>query len=452
MNLNASLMQASGTPLIDSVTGVMRMLSFNDRTAVDGINALSDDTGASAGDFITNMSAQTVSGTLTGTLKPGEIIQVSADGGVTWADATVSGTNWSVSGITLNTGAHELATRILDTDGKAARGATMAYTLDTAASIPVLQLQPASDNGSSNSDGITNDNTPTFEIGAEEGATVILFNDSNDNGVIDTGESLGSATLNGTTGSVVSSLLNDGVYDNIKLWHTDLAGNQSIGGAGINSTSGFVIDTTAPTVAISSNVTALKTGETATITFAFSEDPGASFTLGDIAVSGGTLTGLSGSGLARTATFTPAANSTTPASIGIASATFSDVAGNLNNDGGESNNALSIPVDTRIIETFEDAALSGDGGWTNGVVIRDTSSPGIANFTQFLTSRTAYENPTVTQGTLGLDQSTPVQDVYKTFALSGTQSTVCEPGAGAGRAWSGKNRRGRIPTGAIACP
>jgi hypothetical protein len=40
----------------------------------------------------------------------------------------------------------------------------------------------------------------------------------------------------------------------------------------------ITIDTLAPTVAITSNVATLKVGETATITFTFSEDPGTSFT------------------------------------------------------------------------------------------------------------------------------------------------------------------------------
>ncbi|WP_373994803.1 Ig-like domain-containing protein, partial [Massilia sp. Root1485] len=50
-----------------------------------------------------------------------------------------------------------------------------------------------------------------------------------------------------------------------------------------------MLDTAAPTVTITSDVAALKAGETATVTFTFSEDPGASFTWngtqGDVIVS-----------------------------------------------------------------------------------------------------------------------------------------------------------------------
>ena len=49
----------------------------------------------------------------------------------------------------------------------------------------------------------------------------------------------------------------------------------------------MTIDTIAPTLTIESNVDHLKIGDTAMITFRFTEDPGATFTNGDIAVIGG---------------------------------------------------------------------------------------------------------------------------------------------------------------------
>jgi hypothetical protein len=66
--------------------------------------------------------------------------------------------------------------------------------------------------------------------------------------------------------------------------YTDAAGNN--GGAG--TTPSLTFDTKAPTLGIASNVSALKGGETATITFTFSEDPGSTFswdgTSGDVTV------------------------------------------------------------------------------------------------------------------------------------------------------------------------
>jgi predicted secreted protein len=124
--------------------------------------------------------------------------------------------------------------------------------------------------------------------------------------------------------------------------YTDAAGN----GGGTAAAPSISFDTLAPTLTITSDVTALKIGETAVITFTFSEDPGTTFawdgSTGDVAVSGGTLSAISGSGLTRTATFTPAVNSTDPASITVASETYTDTAGNT----GIAGTTPSITIDT----------------------------------------------------------------------------------------------------------
>ena len=74
---------------------------------------------------------------------------------------------------------------------------------------------------------------------------------------------------------------------------TDAAGNANNDGADANNTASMTVDTVRPTVVVSSDKTALKAGETATVTFTFSEDPGSSFTSADIDVTGGSLGALS---------------------------------------------------------------------------------------------------------------------------------------------------------------
>ncbi|WP_322883757.1 Ig-like domain-containing protein [Microvirga lotononidis] len=124
----------------------------------------------------------------------------------------------------------------------------------------------------------------------------------------------------------------------------DAAGNNaSTTLTNVGSTANVLVDGVAPTVTISSSAQSLKAGETATITFTFSEDPGGSFTGADITVSGGTLSGLSGSGTVRTATFTPNTNTNNgPASITVAAGSYADAAGNLGGAGA----SPSIIVDT----------------------------------------------------------------------------------------------------------
>ncbi|MES3001544.1 MAG: cadherin domain-containing protein [Pseudomonadota bacterium] len=101
----------------------------------------------------------------------------------------------------------------------------------------------------------------------------------------------------------------------------------------------------APTLAITSSADVLADGGTSTITFTFSEDPGATFVDADIAVTGGALGALAGSGLTRTATFTAADSATlsTGATISVLPANFTDLAGKA---GDASQGTPSVHIDT----------------------------------------------------------------------------------------------------------
>ena len=105
------------------------------------------------------------------------------------------------------------------------------------------------------------------------------------------------------------------------------------------------VDSTPPTIALSSNKPSLNSVETATLNFTLSE-PSTNFTATDITVIGGSLTNFQGSGTAYSATFTANANSTTSGVISVASGVFTDVAGNANADGSDTNNTLMLSVDT----------------------------------------------------------------------------------------------------------
>ena len=102
---------------------------------------------------------------------------------------------------------------------------------------------------------------------------------------------------------------------------------------------------TPPTIAISTNDSALTVGETATITFTLSE-ASTDFVVGDVSVSGGALSSFSGSGTSYSATFTPANNSTTNGVVSVSSTKFTDAAGNANADGSDADNTVTMTVDT----------------------------------------------------------------------------------------------------------
>ncbi|WP_239231470.1 DUF4347 domain-containing protein, partial [Comamonas aquatica] len=290
--------------------------------------SFSADTGSAGTDFITRTAAQTISGTLSANLAAGERVEISLNNGANWssADATVGSSTWSQAA-TLG-GSNTLQVRVVDDAGNSGPTLLQAYVLDTTAppapSTPVLDS--ASDTGLSSSDNITRDTTPTFKGTAEAGSRVTLY-DSYGTTV------LGEATATGGNWAITSTTLAEGTYS-IKVTATDTAGNVSEASAGLLVT----IDTTAPTLGITSNVSTLKIGETATITFTFSEDPGNTFTwdgtTGDVVVTGGTLSAISGTGTTRTATFTPAANTNGgTASITVVASAYTDAAGNAGGAG-----------------------------------------------------------------------------------------------------------------------
>jgi hypothetical protein len=167
-----------------------------------------------------------------------------------------------------------------------------------------------------------------------------------------------SVDFTGSSGAVTKMLLGTGAATAVTLAAGDLAtlgegtvnvssvATDSAGNASIAANTSFMLDTTHPTVAITSTASLLQAGETTTITFTFSEDPGSTFVAAGIAVTGGEISETSGTGLTRTAIFTPAADSIVTATVSVANGQFTDAAGNLNSDGGDANNIVSMAVDT----------------------------------------------------------------------------------------------------------
>ena len=334
--LNGStLRDAAGNNAIRTLAspGAANSLGANKAIVIDGvapgvtsINRVgSATTNATSVDYTVTFS-ETVTGVNAGDFT---LISAGASGSIAAVSGSGSTYTVTVSGITgdgtLRLDLNNVGTGIADVAGNAITGgytSGQTYTIDNTApaapSTPVLVS--ASDSGVSNTDNITNHTTPTFTGTAEAGATVTLYAD----GVT----ALGSAVATGGIWSINSSLLSQGTRT-VTAKATDAAGNVSGASMGLSVT----IDTAAPTLTITSNVSTLKIGETATITFTFSEDPGASFSwdgsTGDVVVSGGTLSALSGTGLIRTATFTPSANTNGgTASITVASGAYTDSAGN----------------------------------------------------------------------------------------------------------------------------
>lgn len=148
----------------------------------------------------------------------------------------------------------------------------------------------------------------------------------------------------------------------------DAAGNGNSAG----SLSSITFDTLAPTLAITSNIGSLKAGDTATVTFTFSENPGSTFTNADIVVEGGALSALTGSGLTRTAVFTPTALvDDGVASITVAAGAYLDPAGNLG--GAGTTPYLTFDTLAPAKPSTPDLDPASDAGGSGGALTFDTT-------------------------------------------------------------------------------
>ncbi|MFZ9862375.1 MAG: Ig-like domain-containing protein, partial [Gemmataceae bacterium] len=148
------------------------------------------------------------------------------------------------------------------------------------------------------------------------------------------------ATFTPTSNSTAS-----GVIQVLSNLFTDSVGNNNLAGVPLI----LNVDTELPTVTITSNRSSLKFGETASVSFVLSE-PSANFDVSDITVSGGSLSGFSGTGTSYTATFTPTSNSTASGVIQVLANKFSDAANN--------NNTASIPLSLTVDTILPTAAFA----------------------------------------------------------------------------------------------
>lgn len=322
---------------------------------------VSSDTGV-VGDGITSDATPTVSGTAVA----GYTVKVyDTDGTTLLGTTTANGSGaWSFTPIALSAGAHTL--RVTQTDGSnntSPLSAGLNLTIDTTApaapSAP--DLASASDTGAFGTDNLTNDATPTFTGTAEAGATVRLYD-------TDGTTELGSAVATGGVWSITSSALSSGSHT-VTATATDPAGNVSAAGSGLAIT----IDTTAPTLSISSSAASLKAGETATITFTFSETV-SGFNAADISLTGGTLSGFSGGGLVYSATFTPTAGvNVGTATLSVAAGSYIDVAGNAG--GAGVGPALSYDTLAPVAPSAPDLAAGSDDGGSSTDNITTVTTP-----------------------------------------------------------------------------
>ena len=250
-----------------------------DPTTTIGSIDISADTGSSDTDFITKTAGQTVTATLSAALASDETLEISVNAGTTWSDddhATADGTAVSIGGVTLS-GTSSIKFRISDAASNTGAVATQAYTLDTSANTIISN---AFDDMT-----ILKSQTVTLTIVfSEEVAGFANADVTCTSGTFTTLSSSDDITWTATFTPTANTEDASNTCD-IANSYTDVAGNTGATGSSAN----YEVDTTSPTVSsITNSDTALKSGETSTLTIVFSQAV-AAFANADVTCPAGSL-------------------------------------------------------------------------------------------------------------------------------------------------------------------
>ena len=334
-------------------------------TAVVAITAITNDTGAA--DFTTSDTTLIVSGT-NGALGAGENVQISSDGGANWFDVTpgIPPTTWSYDD-TANPHLSNVTyqVRVIDAAGNVGNTASQLVTIDTSVVTVTSVTYPVGDGTLmagetvvltvNFSENVTITGAPTLSL--DSGGVAIFTGGSGSNALAF------SYTVAGgeNTADLAVTAFNLPGGATVR----DSAANDAdVSGAATNPAGTLVVDTVAPTVAIGTDDSALQIGDVAHLTFTLSE-ASTTFTSGDVAVTGGTLSNFAGSGTSYTADFTPTAGSTTAATVDVAAGVFTDAAGNDNTAATQ----LTMTVDTVAPTVASVTYPVGDGTLMEGETV-----------------------------------------------------------------------------------
>ncbi|WP_411386163.1 Ig-like domain-containing protein [Pseudomonas sp. MPB03] len=318
-----------------------------------------------------------------------------SDGGITWTatltpDATVTDTSNLI--VLNNTG-------VADLNGNAGVGTTNSnnYAIDTQRPTATIVVTDTALRI-----GETSVVTITFteavsgftlaDLAAANGSLSGLS--SGDGGITWTSTLTPSASIDDTSNLI--TLTNSGI--------ADLAGNV---GSGTTDSNNYAVDTQRPTASIVVADNALNIGETSLVTITFSEAV-TGFTLADMTVANGSLSGLSSGdgGITWTATLTPSASISDATNLVILANTgVADAAGNAGSGTTSSNNyavdtqrptasivvsdtSLSVGETSLVTITFNEAVTgftTADLTVANGTVTGLSSGDGGITWTGTLT-------------------------------------------------------------------
>ena len=211
---------------------------------------LSNDTGSSNTDFITNTAEQSISAELNASLSSGDVLYASIDDGANWAkiytDSNLSGSisfSWTTS--LPAEGNSSIQFQVADSADNNGSLTEQNYTLDQtepSQAVTLSSIKLSTDTGSSNTDFITNtaEQTISAELNASLSSGDVLYA-SVDGG--STWQQVDSSNISGTSISWPATLLND--TNTIQFQVVDSADNN-----GSLTEQNYTLDQTAPSQAV----------------------------------------------------------------------------------------------------------------------------------------------------------------------------------------------------------
>ncbi|PVE05746.1 hypothetical protein H663_020285, partial [Limnohabitans planktonicus II-D5] len=309
-----------------------------DKTVGTSTVALLCDSGASSSDKISRDGTIAVSN-----LETGSTVEYSTNG-----------TTWS-STFTAAEGANTVSVRQTDAAGNVSAASTLNFTLDTTTPLPTVGINAiGGDDALSPADAVQTHTSITGSVSdAREGDVVkVLVNGQTFSGTVD---ALGNYSVSVATADLIAD---SGSTLEVVLMASDAAGNTQMASAN----RAYAVDITVPTVqSIVLDKSALKVGESATVTISFSEKVKA-FDLSDLTADNATLSNLATAdgGLTWTATLTPTANIEDTSNVVQVLANYTDLSGNVGTAGTSGNYSLDTKAPTATIKLADEALQAGE--------------------------------------------------------------------------------------------
>jgi T1SS-143 domain-containing protein len=352
----------SAADLVVTVDNVPHAPTGLDLSAGDDSFSSANPAGTSSDNITNHTSGLTISGSAengtTVTLFDDANGDGKLDNGETVLKAGIAVTNGAFTADIALTGpdaTHNIVAFETDSSGNTSPGSSpLQITIDTTA--PAASVTGFVNDTGVVGDHITSDNRLTITGTAEANSRVTVFQ----NGV-----SIGTTTAdgNGNWSEDDNNTLQDGHTYQFTAQATDLAGNTG----SVSSSYAAIIDRTDPTVTVQIADGSLNIADNSSVvTFTFSEAP-VGFSLSDIQVSNGTLSGFTGSGTSYQAIFTAKAGFDGNGSVSVSDNSFTDAAGN-----GGQGDSDSVSIDTiaptttiAITDIVHDSGVSSSDFITN---------------------------------------------------------------------------------------